>query len=283
MSIELPEALILAKQLNREIIENQIQSYELQDYERLQKIGFLNKNIEDFEMLLGCKIKSVISRGNLILITLDNKINLLIGPEYGGKVLYHKNDKKLPEKIHMKITFTDNTILTVRLTGMGIIKTIKSSDLEHSYLYKRDFSDVLSPLDDNFSFNHFSELLSTMKRSIKSILVGKDAVLVGLSNSAFQDIIYRAKLFPKIKGSDLNEEKKKLLYESIKTVVNERIRLGGKYQFVDLYGKKGQYMPAMGPNMKGKTCSDCDTGIEKFSVGGGQVYYCPHCQQDQNL
>ena len=72
------------------------------------------------------------------------------------------------------------------------------------------------------------------------------------------------------------------LFESIKTVVNERIRLGGKYQFVDLYGKKGQYMPAMGPNMKGKKCSDCGTGIEKFSVGGGQVYYCPHCQAEQN-
>lgn len=280
MSIELPEALILAKQLNREIIENQIQSYKLQDYEKLQKIGFLNKNIGDFEMLLGRKIKSVISRGNLILIALDSKINLLIGPEYGGKVLYHKDDKKLPEKIHLKITFSDNTILTIRLTGMGVIKTAKNSDLEKSYLYTRDFSDVLSPLDEAFTFNHFSELLCTMKRGIKSVLVGKDAVLVGLSNSAFQDIIYRAKLFPKIKGSTLTEQQKRVLYDSIKTVVNERIRLGGKHQFVDLYGKNGQYLPAMGPNMKGKTCSVCSSGIEKISVGGGQIYYCPHCQEE---
>ncbi|MHA2281809.1 MAG: DNA-formamidopyrimidine glycosylase family protein [Promethearchaeota archaeon] len=280
MSIELPEALILTEQMNKEIVGKQIKSYDLHDYERLQKIGFLNKNIKEFDLLLDRKIKFVTSRGNLIRVELDNNNNLLIGPEYGGKVLYHKDDKNLPEKIHLKITFTDNTKLTVRLTGMGVIKTIKNNDLKHSYLYKRDFSDVLSPLDDNFTLNNFSELLSTMKRSIKSILVGKDAVLVGLSNSAFQDIIYRAKLFPKIKGSDLNEEEKKVLFKSIKTLVNERIRLGGKYQFVDLYGKKGQYMPAMGPNMKGKTCYDCGTGIEKFSVGGGQVYYCPHCQEE---
>ena len=278
MSIELPEALILAEQMNKEVLGKQIKSYELQDYERLQKIGFLNKNIKEFDLLLNHKIKSITSRGNLIRLVLDNNSNLLIGPEYGGKVLYHKNDKELPEKIHLKITFTDSTILTVRLTGMGVIKTVKNSDLEQSYLYKRDFSDVLSPLDDEFTFNHFSGLLNTMKRAIKSILVGKDAVLVGLSNSAFQDIIYRANLFPKIKGSELNEQQKKVLFESIKTVVNERIRLGGKYQFVDLYSKKGQYIPAMGPNMKGKTCSDCGSGIEKLSVGGGQVYYCPHCQ-----
>ncbi|MHA2391605.1 MAG: zinc finger domain-containing protein, partial [Promethearchaeota archaeon] len=118
-----------------------------------------------------------------------------------------------------------------------------------------------------------------MKRGIKSILVGKDAVLVGLSNSAFQDIIYRAKLYPKKKGSDLNKQQRRALFESVKTVVNERIRLGGKYQFIDLFGKRGQYNPAMGPKMKGKTCSGCGSRIEKLSVGGGQVYYCPHCQK----
>lgn len=279
MSIELPEAYILAEQMNKEIIGKQIESYDLQDYERLQKIGFLNKNIKDFDLLLDCKIKSIISRGNLIWMALDD-INLLIGPEYGGRVLYHKDNKKLPEKIHLKIAFTDNTLLTVRLTGMGAIKTVKTNDLEQSYLYKRDFSDVLSPLDDKFTLNHFSELLSTLKRGIKSILVGKDAVLVGLSNSAFQDIIYRAKIFPKIKGSELDQQQKKALFQSIKTVVNERIRLGGKYQFIDLYGRKGQYMPAMGPNMKDKKCSNCGSSIVKLSVGGGQIYICPHCQEE---
>lgn len=280
MSIELPEAFILANQLKKEITEKQIGSYELKDYEKLQKIGFLNKNIEDFEMLIDRKVKSVTSRGNLIRITLNSQINLLIGPEYGGKLLYHKNDKKLPEKFHLKITFIDNTILTLRLTGMGAIITAKNSDLEHSYLYKRDFSDVLSPLDKTFNFDHFSKLLGTMKRGLKSLLVGKDALIVGLSNSAFQDIIYRAKLSPKIKGSSLTEQQKKALYDSIKTVVNERIRLGGKYQFVDLYGKKGQYFPAMGPNMKGKICSVCNSAIVKMSVGGGQIYYCPQCQEE---
>ncbi len=142
MSIELPEAFILAEQMNKEIIGKQIQSYDLHDYERLQKIGFLNKNIKEFDLLLNSKIKSITSRGNLIRLVLDNDSNLLIGPEYGGKVLYHKNDIKLPEKIHLKIIFTDNTMLTVRLTGMGVIKTVKDSDLEHSYLYKRDFSDL---------------------------------------------------------------------------------------------------------------------------------------------
>ncbi|MHA2183135.1 MAG: hypothetical protein ACXAAH_17080, partial [Promethearchaeota archaeon] len=154
----------------------------------------------------------------------------------------------------------------------------KDSDLENSYLYKRDFSDVLSPLEDIFTSNHFSELLKNLNRGIKSILVGKEAIIVGLSNSAFQDILYRAKLFPKTKGSKLNEQQRNTLFKAIKTVVDERIKLGGKFQFIDLFGKKGKYIPTMGPNMKGKTCTDCGSSIEKLSVGGGQVYYCPLCQ-----
>lgn len=280
MSIELPEAFILAKQMSKELIGKQIESYDLQNYERLQKIGFLNTNIKEFDLLIDCKIISVISRGNLIQVALDKEVNLLIGPEYGGIVSYHKDKNTLPSKFHLQINFTDETKLTVRLKGMGLIYTIKNSELEHSYLYKRDFSDVISPLEENFTANHFSELLEDLNRGIKSILVGKDAIVVGLSNSAFQDIIYRAKLYPKVKGSSLNEQQRKRLYESIKTVVNERIKLGGKFQFVDLYGNKGKYIPAMGPNMKATTCVDCDSVIEKLSVGGGQVYYCPHCQAE---
>ncbi|MFW9879315.1 MAG: DNA-formamidopyrimidine glycosylase family protein, partial [Candidatus Thorarchaeota archaeon] len=280
MSIEVPEAHILAEQMKKEIIGKQIKSYNLHDYERLQKIGFLNKDIKEFELLIDCKITSIISRGNLIRVILENEMNLLIGPEYGGRVLYHKDNKNIPDKIHLKIEFDDDTILTIRLTGMGLIYAVKNVDLEHSYLYKRDFSDVLSPLEENFTSKNFAELLKTMKRGIKSILVGKDAILVGLSNSAFQDILYRAKIHPKVKGSYLNEQQRKRLFESIKTVINERIRLGGKFQFVDLYGNKGKYVPAMGSNMKIKTCIDCDSVIEKLNVGGGQVYYCPHCQAE---
>jgi formamidopyrimidine-DNA glycosylase len=280
MSIELPEAYILAEQMSKEIIGKQIESYILQNYERLQKIGFLNKNINEFDLLIDCKIISIISRGNLILIALDKEVNLLIGPEYGGIVSYLEDKNSLPEKSHLQINFTDETMLTVRLKGMGLIYTVKDSELEHSYLYKRDFSDVLSPLEDQFTINHFSKLLKNLNRGLKSILVGKDAILVGLSNSAFQDIIYRAKLYPKVKGSNLSEQQRKQLFTSIKSVIDERIRMGGKFQFVDLYGNKGQYIPTMGPNMKATTCVNCDSVIEKLSVGGGQVYYCPHCQAE---
>lgn len=278
MSIESPEAAILAKQMAKEITGKQIELWHLQDYERLQKVGFLNKNKKDFDQLVKGTIRSVISRGNSILVKLDKGINLLLTPEYGGRILYHTKEDTLPKKIHLTLRFTDNTILTVRLTSMGCIYAVNDKELEQVYVYQRDFSEHMSPLEEKFAFKSFSQLIRGLNRNIKSVLVGKDAVLVGLSNSAFQDIIYRVKIHPKRKISDLNKDERKALFDAIRTVVHERMRLGGKDQFIDFYGDSGRYIPAMGPNMKDQECPECGTLIEKLSIGGGQVYLCPKCQ-----
>jgi formamidopyrimidine-DNA glycosylase len=162
---------------------------------------------------------------------------------------------------------------------MGGIYVLKESDLTNSYVFKRDFNlEILSPLDKEFASERFSKLLASCSRALKSVLVGKDAVVVGLSNSAFQDIIYRAKLHPRRKASELKMDEQKALYDAVKLVLRERIRLNGKNQFFDLYRKQGGYTPAMGPNMKGQKCSTCGTPVEQLSIGGGQVFLCPKCQ-----
>lgn len=144
----------------------------------------------------------------------------------------------------------------------------------------RDFnSERLSPTEKRFNIESFSKLLADNNRMLKAVLVGKEALVVGLSNSAFQDIIYRAKLHPKRKASKLKPEEKRRLYDAIKLVINERIRLNGKDQFYDLFRNQGGYKPAMGPNMKQKFCPECGTTIEKFRHGGGYIYLCPTCQQ----
>jgi len=279
MSIELPEAKILAGQMNKELRGKRIKSYHLQDYERLQRIGMLDKDTKSFDQLVNGKIESVTSRGNVIRVKLNNGMNLILAPEYGGKIFYHTSEKTVPSKFHLKVDFSDDTVLTVRLTSMGLIHALKDSDLKRSYVFRRDFnSEVPSPIDEEFTFERFSKLLVENNWMLKSVLVGKDAVVVGLSNSAFQDIIYRARLHPKRKASELSEDERRALFDAIRLMLQERIRLNGKDQFYDLYGNQGGYSPAMGPNMKHQTCPKCGTPIEKLSVGGGHVYLCPNCQ-----
>jgi formamidopyrimidine-DNA glycosylase len=280
MSIELSEARILALQMEKEIKGKRIKSCQLKDYERLQKIGMLDKDLKSFDQLSNGKIESIISRGNVIHVKLNNGMNLILGPEYGGKIFYHENKGKVPSKFHLRVDFSDDTALTIRLTSIGHFSALKDKDLEKNYIYRRDFNtQVLSPLEDEFTFPSFSKLLADNNRMLKSVLVGKSAILVGLSNSAFQDILYRGKLHPKRKASELNEKEQYALYDSITLLLQERIKLNGKDQFHDLYGTPGGYTPTMGPNLKEQTCPECNTPIEKLSIGGGHVYLCPKCQQ----
>lgn len=278
MSVELPEAKILAEQMNQELRGKHVKAYLLKDYERLQRIGMMDKDLTSFNQLVNGKIETVASRGNVIRIKFDNGTNLILGPEYGGEIFYHMDAANVP-KFHLRVDFSDTTVLTVRLTSMGVIQVLKDDELERSYVYKRDFDFTkLSPIDEEFTFERFSKLMAAHNKMLKSVLVGKGAILVGVSNSTFQDILYRARIHPKRKASELNTEEKRSLYDAIRLVLNERIRLNGKDRFQDLYGNQGGYMPAMGPNMKQQTCPKCGTSIEKLSLGGGHVYLCPNCQ-----
>jgi formamidopyrimidine-DNA glycosylase len=279
MSIELPEAKILADQMNKELRGKRIKSYRLRDCGKLQKIGFINRDSKSFDQLVNREVESVTSRGNSIRVKLDEGINMILSPEYGGEIFYHSHEATVPEKFHLEIDFSDKTALTVRFTSMGGMRVLKDAELVDSYMFKRDFNaGILSPVDEDFTFERFSSLLSENKRALKPVLVGKDAVLVGLSNSAFQDIIYGAKLHPRRKASELNLNEQKALYNSVRLVLRERLRLNGKNQFLDLYRNQGSYISAMGPNMRRKNCPVCESPIQELSLGGGKVFVCPKCQ-----
>ena len=278
MSIELPEAKILAKQLNQKVLGKQVKSCETQESKGLQRIGMLEPDLTVFDQLVNSKIEKVISRGNVIVVKFDNNLDLVVGLEYGGELFYHQNADGT-SSFHVKLVFTDNTALTVRLISMGVIQLMAEDSLDMSYVYKRDFDLAkLSATDENFTPQNFSSVFSEKNKMLKAVLVGKDAIIVGISNSTFQDILYQAKLHPKRKASDLSAEETQRLYDAIKFVVTERIRLNGKDDFKDLYQKTGAYVPAMGPHMKEQYCPECGTIIQKISHGGGHVYLCPCCQ-----
>jgi len=276
MSIECPEAHILADQMNKEVTGKTIISYETQNSQQLQQKGFISKNVV-FEQIVGCKILSVIARGNTILVKLDNCWNIVLAPEYGGSISLHTSQAK-PSKFHLKLDLQD-IILTVNLAGIGCIQAVEDYLLKTNYLYNRDFSQTLNPLETDFTFEYFIEKLDNKKQNIKTAIVGKTAVIVGMSNSAFQDIIYRAKISPKRNTGTLTAEEKKNLYQAIIQLIKERLESGGKSQFVDLYGKPGLYISKMGSNQKGQTCATCRSKIERINHGGGQVYLCPICQK----
>lgn len=280
MSVELPEAQILAEQIMDTLLEKKIKSVDIKDSEKLQKIGFMNKKLKDYERLVGCKVKAISHRGNVIRIQMNKKMNLVLCPDYGAKILFHRNEDTLPKKHHFKAEFSDGTFLTIRQTGMGLVYSATDQEVKDLYVIKRDFSDIPSPVGEHdFTVDRFIELLDAKGQNIKAAIVGKTAIVVGLSNAAFQEIIYKAGIHPKRNTSTLTDDEKHNLFDSMKHILNSRICSGGKDNWTNLYGENGRHTPFMGPNMKGKNCPACSAPIEKIAHGGGQVYFCPRCQK----
>jgi formamidopyrimidine-DNA glycosylase len=279
MSIELPEARILAQQLDESLKGKTIKSIDLKDVDRMKKIGFVNKNLDDFEAIKGKTVESAVSRGNTIRVKLTGSMNLLLAPEYGGVVTYISEGGK-PPKYHLLLEFTDGSILTTRITSMGIIYAVDDEHISDNYMYRRDFMAGVSPDEPSFTWEWFKDTIGPENRQPKPLLVGKDAPIIGISNATFQDVLYRAGVHPKRKVSELSEVELKALYEAIKTVISERLNKHGKTEFKDIYGVQGGYTAAMGPNMKNQNCPRCGTPIKKIAHGGGSVYLCPTCQPE---
>jgi formamidopyrimidine-DNA glycosylase len=271
MSIEGPEAHILAGQLHDEIVGRRIVSREIGDVARLQRSGFVNRDLHDFDRLIGGRVNMVMSRGATIRIALDNDTNLIIGPEYGGRILLHTEPPTVPS--HLVVGFDDGRWVSGRLTGMGSLRCEADADLARNYVYRRDFSTTPDPITDPIDSTMFDH-----PRALKGILVGKDATVVGIANSAFQDICFRAGLHPKRRGTDLAADERSRLVRAVSDLIEERLRAGGKTDFADLYGVIGRYEPAMGPSWKNRACAACGNPIESIALGGGRVYYCPSCQ-----
>lgn len=279
MSIEMPEATILTRQMHAELPSKVVSGFGLQGAAKLQAMGFFNKDSAAFEHLIGETIESVVSRGNTMIVNLTGEQRIILFPEYGGEISFVKNGGSLPTRYHFRLDLSDGSALTVRINSIGGVHVLSASALAEHYVVKRDFDPAkFEPDDEALTPGLFAELLGGAGRQLKSVLVGKDAIVVGLSNSAFQDIIYRAGLHPKRRAADLGPAELRALYDAMRLVVAERLRLGGKAGFRDLHGRSGAYEAAMGPAMNGRTCPRCGTAIKKLAHGGGEVFVCPGCQ-----
>lgn len=65
--------------------------------------------------------------------------------------------------------------------------------------------------------------------------------IAGIGNSYLQGILFKAKIHPKRKVVDISENDRKDLFNAIKEILNEAIRLGEREDEYDLYNKPGGY------------------------------------------
>jgi formamidopyrimidine-DNA glycosylase len=273
---ELPEYVILARQMNATLKGKRIQRGQLGNSPH--KFVWYNRSHGEFEDLTrGKTVGEARARGRWLFLPLEPGYVLLLG-ECGGKVLYHPPGSSLPKKYHLAIAFEDGSLFTVTTQMWGAMELYEQGE-EQNRQYVKDMRPT--PAEPEFTFDYFSGLLDELvageKRSAKALLT-QDQLIPGLGNAIAQDILYRARLHPRHPIADLNPGQRRALYDAIAGTVEQVIQQGGRYDEVDLFNRPGGYVRLMDKNALERPCPACGGEIEKIQYLGGACYLCPNCQ-----
>jgi len=181
--------------------------------------------------------------------------------------------------LHLVFFFDDGKMMALSdVRKFAKVELQKTDDLLNSKEFKNLGPE---PLDNNFTFAKFKEILKNKKGRIKQVLMNPETV-AGIGNIYSSEILWWAKIHPEKNVAKLNEKELKLLYNSIKKVLSLAVRLGGEsfsdYRKPD--GSKGGFDTERKVyRREGQKCSRCGAKIKRIKSGGRSAFFCPSCQK----
>ncbi|WP_042460549.1 bifunctional DNA-formamidopyrimidine glycosylase/DNA-(apurinic or apyrimidinic site) lyase [Neobacillus dielmonensis] len=221
------------------------------------------------------KVLNVSRRGKHLLFHLQNGYVLLLHLMLGGWMFFGQESDKPKRTIQVRLSFGNEHLYFIGLR------------LGYLHLYNpQETQDKLShlgpePLDPNFTAIEFINRLNKKHGRLKTTLIDQEFI-AGIGNCYSAEICFHAGILPIKDIDDLDDPVKSQLYQSMKTVLLEGIRLGG-YMDNPFYSgdtKTGGFNEhCQVYDREGQPCHRCGTIIIKQMVSSRKTFYCPNCQK----
>jgi formamidopyrimidine-DNA glycosylase len=130
------------------------------------------------------------------------------------------------------------------------------------------------------SAEEFASRVRSRNAQIKALLLDQ-SVLRGVGNIYADESLWRAKIHPMRRGTELGKEQAQVLRRVLQDVLQKAILARGSSisDFLDAEGEPGEYQRhhrAYG--REGKRCYRCGETIQRAIVAGRSSYFCPKCQ-----
>lgn len=272
--IELPEALILAKQAEESLKGKKIAH--VFNATKLHRFTFFNGDPQEYgKLLTGKTILSTKGYGIFVDLFLSEGTILSIGD--GVNMKYGKPGEKIPNNYQLLLGFKDNSFLVFTVSMYGFINVYPDGIIDN--IYHKLSAESLSPLDEQYTETVFNKLFNEGDKNLsaKALLATKQRI-PGIGNGVLQDILFNAGINPKRKISTLTDTQKTELYRSLKNTLQHMVAQGGRDTQNDLFGHKGGYKTILSAKNVQEPCPICKGKIIKETYLGGTIYYCPNCQ-----
>jgi formamidopyrimidine-DNA glycosylase len=130
------------------------------------------------------------------------------------------------------------------------------------------------------SAEEFASRVRSRNAQIKALLLDQ-SVLRGVGNIYADESLWRAKIHPMRRGTELSKKQTQMLRRVLQDVLRKAILARGSSisDFLDADGEPGEYQRhhrAYG--REGKRCYRCGATIRRAIVAGRSSYFCPTCQ-----
>ncbi len=276
--IELPEAAVLAQQLNTAIRAKTIRG--VVAAQSPHKFAWYSGDPAGYAGLLtGKTVGPAASLGGMVEIQVED-VTLLFSD--GVNLRFHRTPQERPPKHQLLLEFEDDTALSATVAMYGGLMCYPGAANDNPYYVAA--REKPSPLTDRFSANYFGGLFTPeMDRlSLKAFLATQQRI-PGLGNGVLQDILYQARLHPKNKVGTLGQYGRQALFQALKITLFDMAKEGGRDTERDLFGNAGRYCTRVSKNTVDQPCPACGSRIQKENYLGGSIYFCPGCQKEDLL
>jgi formamidopyrimidine-DNA glycosylase len=183
-----------------------------------------------------------------------------------GYLAYLEKKQEKPRHTRLLITFTnENHLAYVNQRKLGKIAFVKNI---HDFLEENSLGP--DPLAPDFDYAAFKQAIEGRSGKIKSVLMNQK-VIAGIGNVYSDEILFQARLDPRVGIQELDEKALKKLYKKLKDVLEKVV----DYK-ADPENMPNSYL--LPHRSAGARCPRDRHKLEKIKVGGRTAYYCPHHQ-----
>jgi formamidopyrimidine-DNA glycosylase len=284
---ELPEVETVARGLQKSVAGRRILSV------RLGKTDFIDDPAALEQQLPGRQIEKVERYGKFMLLRLSARTDAVADSENGdveaASLLVHlgmtgqlaPSAAAQPSAKHTHVWFALDDGRELRYTDPRRFGRI-------AYLSGALLADELTAFGADpllVSAEEFASRIRSRNAQIKALLLDQ-SVLRGVGNIYADESLWRAKIHPMRRGTELSTKQAQVLRRVLQDVLRKAILARGSSisDFLDAEGQPGEYQRhhrAYG--REGKRCYRCGAAIRRVIVAGRSSYFCPKCQPAPRL
>ncbi len=237
--------------------------------------------------LTGAKINKIKTCGKAMVICLHNlkgkKLNIYSHNQLYGRWVFCDTNDYPQSKRQLRIAI-DCQGKSALLYSASDIAVLDNDELrQHPFLRK------LGPdvLDNSTTAEHIVKRLSSARyrnRQLGAVLTDQ-SFIAGLGNYLRCEILFYSSLHPRVRSSDLDENKLHLLARTILKLARQSYQTAGITNNLDYAQQKMKQGVSFEQarfyvfRRQGQPCYRCGSLIEKFSQSGQACFCCPLCQQ----